>query len=72
MEDITKDWSADLLIPANRAGVYDIDNPKTVQDTSRPSRTKKTEEVHKIDSTSMKIASISSGQGGDGEDLNEK
>jgi hypothetical protein len=43
-----------------------------VQDTPEPSRTKKTEEVQDLDSASVKTASISLEQGGDGEELNDK
>jgi hypothetical protein len=28
LEKITKEWSADLLIPANSIEIYDIDNPE--------------------------------------------
>jgi hypothetical protein len=27
LEDITKDWSGDLLIPSDPAEIYDIDSP---------------------------------------------
>jgi hypothetical protein len=72
LEEITKDWSVDLLIPADPVEISDIDNPETVQDTPGPSKTKKTEEVQDLDSASMKTASISPEQGGDGEELNDK
>jgi hypothetical protein len=72
LEDITKDWSMNLLIPADPVEISDIDNPETAQDTPGPSRTKKTEEVQEIDIASMKTASISPKQGGDGEELNDK
>jgi hypothetical protein len=72
LEEITKDWSVDLLIPADPVEISDIDSPETVQDTPGPSRTKKTEEVQEIDSASVKTASISPEQGGDGEELNDK
>jgi hypothetical protein len=42
-----------------------------VQDTPGPSKTKKTEEVHDLDSASMKTASISPEQGGDDAELND-
>jgi hypothetical protein len=45
LEEITKEWSVDLLILAEPAEISDVDNPKTTQDTPRPSKTKKTEEV---------------------------
>jgi hypothetical protein len=72
LEEITKDWSADLLIPANPIEISNIDSPETAQDTPGPSKTKKTEEVQEIDIASMKTASISPEQGGDGEELNDK
>jgi hypothetical protein len=69
LEEITKDWSVDLLIPADPAEISDIDSPETVQDTPGPSRTKKTEEVQDLDSASAKTASISPEQGGDGGEI---
>jgi hypothetical protein len=72
LEEITKDWSLDLLIPADPAEISNIDSPKTVQDTPGPSRTKKTEEVQELGSASVKNTSISPYQGGDGEDLDDK
>jgi hypothetical protein len=59
LEEINKEWSADLLIPANLTKISDIDSPSTAQDTPKPSRTKKTEEVQGLDSASVKTASIS-------------
>jgi hypothetical protein len=72
LEEITKDWSADLLILVDPVKISDIDSPKTMQDTPRPRKTKKTEEVQELDNASMRNASISPEQGGDGEELNEK
>jgi hypothetical protein len=72
LEEITKEWSTDLLIPTNPAEIYDINNPKNAHDTLGPSRTKKTKEVQGLDSASMKTASISLEQGGDGKDLDDK
>jgi hypothetical protein len=69
LEEITKEWSVDLLIPADPAEISDIDSPETAQDTPGPSKIKKTEEVQDLDSTSMKTASISPEQGGDGEEI---
>jgi hypothetical protein len=71
LEDITKDCSADLLIPADPAEISDIDSPETASDTPEPSKIKKTEEVHDLDNASMKTASISPEQGGDDAELNE-
>jgi hypothetical protein len=72
LEDITKDWLLDLLIPVDSSYISNIDNPKIAQDTPGMSRTKKTEEVQELDSASMKTASISPEKGGDGEELNDK
>jgi hypothetical protein len=69
LEEITKEWSVDLLIPADPVEISDIDSPETAQDTPGPSKTKKTEEVQDLDSTSVKTASISPEQGGDGEEI---
>jgi hypothetical protein len=43
LEEITKDWSADLLIPADPVEISDIDSPEAAQDTPGPRKTKKTE-----------------------------
>jgi hypothetical protein len=72
LEEITEDWSMNLLIPADPVDISDIDSPETMQDTPRPSRTKKTEEVQGLDSASVKIDSISPEKGGDGEELVDK
>jgi hypothetical protein len=48
LKEITKDWLVDLLILADPTEISDIDSPKTVQDTPRPSRTKKIEEVQEL------------------------
>jgi hypothetical protein len=69
LEEITKDWSVDLLIPADPVEISDIDSPETAQDTPGPSRMKKTEEVQDLDSASVKTASISPEQGGDGGEI---
>jgi hypothetical protein len=68
IEQITKDWSADLLIPANPAELFDIDSPETVPDTPGPSKTKKPEEVHEVDIASVRTASITP-DGGDGKEI---
>jgi hypothetical protein len=72
LEEITKDCSTNLLLPADPVEISDVDNPETAQDTPGPSKTKKTEEVQELDNASIKIASISPTEGGDGEDFNEK
>jgi hypothetical protein len=69
LEEITKEWSEDLLIPVDPTEIYDIDSPEVVHDTLGPSKIKKTEEVQDLDSVSVKIASISAEQGGDGREI---
>jgi hypothetical protein len=54
MEEITKEWSMDLLVPEDPAEMSNVDSPETTTDIPRPSKTKKTEEVHDLDSTSVK------------------
>jgi hypothetical protein len=71
-KEITKDWSVDLLILAYPVEISNIDSLKTMYNTLGPSRAKKIEEVQKLDSASVKTASISLEQGGDGEELGEK
>jgi hypothetical protein len=72
LEEITKDWSEDLLIPADPVEISDIDNPKTMQDTPGPNGTKKIKEVQELDSASVNTASISLEKGGNGEELDDK
>jgi hypothetical protein len=72
LEEITKDWSVDLLAPANSVDLSDIDSPKPAQDTPGPRRAKKAEEVQELDSASVKTVSISPWKGGDGKDLGDK
>jgi hypothetical protein len=40
LEEITKEWSIDLLIPADPVEISNIDSPKVVQDTPGPRKTK--------------------------------
>jgi hypothetical protein len=72
LEEITKEWSVDLLVPTDPAEISDINSPETGQDTPKPSEAKKTEEVQELDITSVKTDSISLEQGGDGEELGDK
>jgi hypothetical protein len=67
LEEITKEWSADLLIAADPADMSDVDSPEA--DTPGPSKTKKDGEIQDVHSTSTKTTSISPVQGGDGEEL---
>jgi hypothetical protein len=65
LEEITKEWSADLLIPTNLAEIYDLYNP---EDTHKEHNTpKKTKEVQNLRSTLGKTASVSPDRGGDDE-----
>jgi hypothetical protein len=62
LEEITKEWSTDLLIPANPTEIYDIDSLEDThkeQNTPETNRRKKTEEVQNLSNTSMNIASMS-------------
>jgi hypothetical protein len=69
LEEITKEWSTDLLIPADPIELYDIDSPEATHDTLGPSKTKKNEEARDFHSTSAKTASISPEKGGYGEEI---
>jgi hypothetical protein len=77
LEEITKDFSVDLLIsvePADMSDPNSLEITHKEQDTLGPSRTKNTEEVQDLSSASGKTASISPDQGGDDEveELNGK
>jgi hypothetical protein len=41
LEEISKDWSVDLLIPTNPAELSDVDSPENVLDTPGPRKMKK-------------------------------
>jgi hypothetical protein len=69
LEEITKEWLADLLIPADPMELSDIDSPEVVHNTPGPSKTKKNEDTQDVRSTSMNIASISAKQGGYGGEI---
>jgi hypothetical protein len=67
LEEITKEWLTDLLVLADPVDISYIDSPKAAYDTPRPSKMKKTkktketkkpEEVHDVDSYSVKTTSI--------------
>jgi hypothetical protein len=72
LEQMTKDWSTNLLIPTDLAKMSDIENPETTHDTTGPSKTKNTKESKDVSSTSVKTASISPERGGDGEETSKK
>jgi hypothetical protein len=69
LEEITREWSANLLIPANPAEMSDLYSPEAAHDTPKPRKIKKTEEVHDLDSASMNTTSISVEKGGDGGEI---
>jgi hypothetical protein len=69
LEEITKDWSVDLLIPIDPVEMYEIDSLEATHNTPGPNKTKKNEEPQDVSSTSTKIASISPLQGGDGGEI---
>jgi hypothetical protein len=77
LEEITKDWSADLLVLADPAEISDPDILETrhkEHDTLGPNRMKKIEEVKDLSSASGKTDSVSPNRGGDDEveELNDK
>jgi hypothetical protein len=53
----------------NPTELFDIDNPETVSNTPRPSKTKKPGEVHDVDSASVSTASITPNEEDDGEEI---
>jgi hypothetical protein len=59
LEEITKDWWTDLLIPTDPVEMSDIDSPEVAHDTPGPSKTKKNEEAQDVSNTSAKTTSIS-------------
>jgi hypothetical protein len=69
LEEITKEWSANLLVAAGLADMFDEESPEAMPDTPGPIRTKKDDEGEDVPSTSTKTASISPAQGGDGDEL---
>jgi hypothetical protein len=69
LKEITKEWSVDLLIPANPVEMSDVDSVETVTDTPGPSKTKKNEEAQDVHNTLAKTAFISPEQGGDDEEI---
>jgi hypothetical protein len=72
LEEITKVWSTDFLIPADLAEISDheLDIPEAAHkehDTPGASKRKKTEEVQDLRSASENTALVSLGRGGDDE-----
>jgi hypothetical protein len=69
LEEITKEWSTDLLVAADPIEMSDVDSPEAMPDTPRPRKTKKDVEFQDIHNTSTKTASLSPVKGGDEEEL---
>jgi hypothetical protein len=69
LEDITKEWSTDLLIPADPVEISNIDSLEAAQDTPKPRETKNTDKVQYLSSASVNTASMSLEKGGDGEEI---
>jgi hypothetical protein len=64
LEEITKEWSIDLLISVDPIEMSNIDSPEDAKNTPRPGKTKKTkqakkdEEIQDVDNRSVRTASI--------------
>jgi hypothetical protein len=43
LEEINKEWSVDLLVPANPVKISDVDSLEEAHNIPGPSKTKKTE-----------------------------
>ena len=77
LEEIIKEWSANLLVSTNPVEMSDIDSLEVAQNTPGPSKTKKTnnikkdEDIQNVDSRSVRTASITPEQVGNGKDLEE-
>jgi hypothetical protein len=69
LEEITKEWSVDLLIPTDPMEISDIDSPEVVHDTPRSRKTKKNEDGQDVSSTFAKTTSISVEKGRDGREI---
>jgi hypothetical protein len=69
LEEITKEWSADLLVAVDPIDMSDEEIPKAMPDAPGPSKTKKDDKVEDVPSTSTKTTSISPAQAGDGDEL---
>jgi hypothetical protein len=69
LEEITKEWSVDLLVPIDPADISNVDNLETTQDLLEPSMQQKISKVKDLSSASVKISSITLEKEGDGEEL---
>jgi hypothetical protein len=69
LEEITKEWSVDLLLTLDLVDMSDEEIPEAMSDTPGPSRTKKDDKVEDVPRNSAKTTSISPTQRGDGDEL---
>jgi hypothetical protein len=69
LEEITKEWLVDLLVPADPADMSDVNSPEAMSDTPGPRKTQKDVDVQDVHSTSINTTSISPAQGGDCEEV---
>jgi hypothetical protein len=69
LEDITKEWSMDLLIPADPVELSNVDSLEAMHDTPGQCKTKKNEEAQDVHNTSAYTPSISLDKGGDGGEI---
>ena len=72
LEQITKEWSTNLLVATDPTKMSNMDSPEAMPDTPGPSKTKKDDEAQDVHSRSMKTTLISPVQGGDCEELGGK
>jgi hypothetical protein len=72
LEEITKEWSTDLLVPADPVEMFNVDSPETASDITGPNKIKRTEEVDDLNNASINTESISSDKGGDGIEVEQK
>jgi hypothetical protein len=69
LDEITKEWSVDLLVLADPTEMFDVDSLETMSNTLGPSKTKKYDKVHDVHSTLAKTTSISHEKQDDGGEL---
>jgi hypothetical protein len=59
LEQVTKEWSVNLLVAADPLEMSNVDRPEAMLDTPGPRNTKKDDEVQDVHSTSMRTTLIS-------------
>jgi hypothetical protein len=69
LEEITKEWLADLLVPTDPVEMSNVYSPETMTEIARPRKIKKTKEVHDLDNATVNTDSISAEEGGDGREI---